>query len=102
MELRQLRKLLQKLDRLHLRLVQVDFSACFSAVAFYLLVELGIADSAVGKISSAVGSAAINAVDSVFTAGEVALQNAKQTSVGKVRSFYFRFPCDCSAFRPRR
>ena len=51
----------------------------------------GIADSAVGKISSAVGSATIRAVDSVFTAGEVAVESVKKTTVGKVRdSFVFR------------
>ena len=49
-----------------------------------------------GKISSAVGSATIRAVDSVFTAGEVVVENAKKTTVGKVRNQYVRL----SSFDP--
>ncbi len=44
----------------------------------------GLADSAVGQISSAIGSATIKAVDTAFTAGEAAAERAKQTTLGKV------------------
>lgn len=52
----------------------------------------GIADSVVGKISNAVGSAAIKAVDSAFTVGESALESAKQTTIGKVHRAINIFP----------
>ncbi len=49
----------------------------------------GIADSAVGKISSAIGSASVKVLDSAFTAGETALESAKRTAVGKVQHCNF-------------
>jgi hypothetical protein len=61
----------------------------------------GIADSVVGKISNAVGSAAIKAVDSAFTVGESALESAKQTSIGKVchtNTFHMCFALNLSEF----
>ena len=48
-------------------------------------VNPGIADSAIGKISSAIGSASVKALDAAFTAGEAVVENAKNTTVGKVR-----------------
>ena len=83
-----LRKLHPKSERPLRLLAQVDCSIrvviCFCPAQMILFVASGIADSVVGKISNAVGRVAIKAVDGAFTAGESALESAKQTTIGKV------------------
>jgi hypothetical protein len=80
------------LEKLQLLLVQVSGSfASPQALFSHSLVTTGFADSAVGQISSAIGSATIKAVDTAFTAGEAAVESAKKTTLGKVGLRISRF-----------